>query len=77
MAPLLNWSISGIQVGLHGRIEAFSTVVNFSLAATTYNSRFDVWEPLIETSDALVRCVLLIRIKHSVSNVAVVEIAAI
>jgi hypothetical protein len=57
MAPLLDLSITSIQASLHGRMEAFSTVVNFSLTSTTYNSKFDVWEPLIETTDAFVRCV--------------------
>ncbi|KAG0557949.1 hypothetical protein KC19_11G167800 [Ceratodon purpureus] len=55
MAPLLDLSITGVQASLHGRMEAFSTVVNFSLTSTTYNSKFDVWEPLIETCDAFVR----------------------
>jgi vacuolar protein sorting-associated protein 13A/C len=57
MTPLLDLSITGIQASLHGRMEAFSTAVNFALTATTFNSKFDVWEPLIETCDAFVRCV--------------------
>jgi len=57
MTPLLDLSITGIQASLHGRMEAFSTVVNFSFTATTFNSKFDVWEPLIEPCDAFFRCV--------------------
>lgn len=55
MAPLLDVSITGVQASLHGRMEAFSTVLNFSLTTTTYNSKFDVWEPLVEPCVAIVR----------------------
>ncbi|KAG0604101.1 hypothetical protein M758_10G145000 [Ceratodon purpureus] len=55
MTPLLDLSITGIQASMHGRMEAFSTGVNFALTATTFNSKFDVWEPLIEPCDAFVR----------------------
>jgi hypothetical protein len=59
MAPLLDFSITGIQASLHGRLEALSATVNCSLTATTYNSKFDVWEPLVEPCTAFIRLGLL------------------
>lgn len=65
MAPLLDVSITGVQASLHGRMEAFSTVLNFSLTTTTYNSKFDVWEPLVEPCVAIVRCDFIFALTNS------------
>jgi vacuolar protein sorting-associated protein 13A/C len=55
MAPLVEFSVSGIQVSVHGRMEALSSTTNFTLSATTYNGKYDAWEPLIEPCDTFVR----------------------
>ncbi|XP_024403056.1 uncharacterized protein [Physcomitrium patens] len=55
MTPLLDVSITSLLTSLHGRMEAFCSEVIFSLTVTTYNTKFDLWEPLIETCDAIVR----------------------
>lgn len=69
MAPLLDFSIAGIQASLHGRLEALSATVNCSLTATTYNSKFDVWEPLVEPCTAFIRLELLnIKLKDLFKN---------
>jgi vacuolar protein sorting-associated protein 13A/C len=55
MAPLVEFSVSGIQASVHGRMEALSSTTNFTLSATTYNGKYDAWEPLIEPCDTFVR----------------------
>ncbi|KAE8055526.1 hypothetical protein FH972_012359 [Carpinus fangiana] len=55
MVPLLNVSFSGIGFGLHGRTDYLSSTVNFSLAAQSYNDKYDSWEPLVEPVDGVLR----------------------
>lgn len=55
MVPLLNICFSGIGFGLHGRTDYLSSTVNFSLAAQSYNDKYDSWEPLVEPVDGILR----------------------
>ncbi|XP_043715720.1 uncharacterized protein LOC122664096 isoform X2 [Telopea speciosissima] len=55
MVPLFNVSLSGIGFTLHGRSDHLDSTINFSLAARSYNDKYDSWEPLVEPLDGFVR----------------------
>ncbi|KAI3453469.1 hypothetical protein Pfo_010132 [Paulownia fortunei] len=55
MVPLCNISLSGIGFSLHGRPDCLNSSVIFSLAARSYNDKYDSWEPLIEPVDGSLR----------------------
>ncbi|KAJ7944655.1 pleckstrin-likey (PH) domain-containing protein [Quillaja saponaria] len=53
--PLFNVSLSGIGFSLHGRTEYLNSTVSFSLAARSYNDKYETWEPLVEPVDGFLR----------------------
>ncbi|PIA31101.1 hypothetical protein AQUCO_05300138v1 [Aquilegia coerulea] len=55
MVPLFNISLSTIGFSLHGRTDYLDSTVSFSLAARSYNDKYDSWEPLIEPVDGFLR----------------------
>ncbi|KAH7316123.1 hypothetical protein KP509_21G079300 [Ceratopteris richardii] len=55
MIPLVNVRLSGINVSSCGRVDLLRSTLNFSLTAMTYNGKCHAWEPLIETSDGVLR----------------------
>ncbi|XP_042486677.1 uncharacterized protein LOC122066914 [Macadamia integrifolia] len=55
MVPLFNISLSGIGFTLHGRPAYLNSTVNCSLAARSYNDKYDSWEPLVEPFDGFIR----------------------
>ncbi|XP_060207492.1 uncharacterized protein LOC132635217 [Lycium barbarum] len=55
MVPLCNVSFSGITFNLHQRSDYLNSSVAFSLAARSYNDKYDSWEPLLEPVDGLLR----------------------
>ncbi|KAM6557396.1 hypothetical protein CsatB_004415 [Cannabis sativa] len=55
MVPLFNASLSGIGFSLHGRKDYLNSTVNFSLAARSYNDKYESWEPLVEPVDGFLR----------------------
>ncbi|KAK4844286.1 hypothetical protein QYF36_018501 [Acer negundo] len=55
MVPLFNISLSGIGFGLHGRTDYLNSTVSFSLAARSYNDKYESWEPLVEPMDGFLR----------------------
>ncbi|BFG31191.1 hypothetical protein CerSpe_174650 [Prunus speciosa] len=55
MVPLFNVSLSGIGFSLHGRTEYLNSTVSFSLAARSYNDKYEIWEPLVEPMDGFLR----------------------
>ncbi|XP_068635813.1 uncharacterized protein [Aristolochia californica] len=55
MVPLFNVSLSGIGFSLHGGPDSLSSNINFSLAARSYNDKYDSWEPLVEPTDGFLR----------------------
>ena len=56
MTPLMDATIAGIHLTVHGRSEALNAVVFTSVAASTYNTQLGVWEPLIEPFDGIFKC---------------------
>ncbi|XP_057487524.1 uncharacterized protein LOC130773593 isoform X2 [Actinidia eriantha] len=55
MVPLFNISLSGIGFSLHGRPAYLSSTICFSLAARSYNDKYEAWEPLVEPVDGFLR----------------------
>ncbi|KAE8702415.1 hypothetical protein F3Y22_tig00110482pilonHSYRG00005 [Hibiscus syriacus] len=55
VVPLFNISLSGIAFSLHGRPEYSNTTVSFSLAARSYNDKYESWEPIVEPMDGFLR----------------------
>ncbi|KAK1261313.1 hypothetical protein QJS04_geneDACA008707 [Acorus gramineus] len=55
MVPLLNLSFSGIGFSLHERSDYLDSTMSFSLAARSYNDKYDSWEPLVEPMDGFIR----------------------
>ncbi|KAJ4951540.1 hypothetical protein NE237_028372 [Protea cynaroides] len=55
MVPLFNISLSGIGFTLHGRPDYLNSTVNCSLAARSYNDKYDSWEPVVEPLDGSIR----------------------
>ncbi|XP_058190168.1 uncharacterized protein LOC131307586 isoform X5 [Rhododendron vialii] len=55
MVPLFNISLSGIGLSLHGRPEFLNSAISFSLAARSYNDKYEAWEPLVEPVDGFLR----------------------
>ncbi|CAN1333900.1 Intermembrane lipid transfer protein VPS13 [Linum perenne] len=55
MVPLCNVSLSGLVIGSHGRADYSNSTASFSLAARSYNDKYEAWEPLIEPVDVFLR----------------------
>ncbi|KAL1194607.1 hypothetical protein V5N11_031431 [Cardamine amara subsp. amara] len=55
MVPLVNISLNNISFGLLGKTEYTNSTINFSLAARSYNDKYEAWEPLIEPADGFLR----------------------
>ncbi|KAK9094958.1 hypothetical protein Scep_026427 [Stephania cephalantha] len=55
MVPLFNISLDGIGFSLQGRTDCLNSTLNLSLAARSYNDKFESWEPLIEPVDGFLR----------------------
>ncbi|XP_074317635.1 uncharacterized protein LOC141653693 isoform X2 [Silene latifolia] len=55
MVPLFNVSLSGIGFNLQGRPDYLNSSVNFSLVASSYNDKYESWEPVVEAVDGFLR----------------------
>lgn len=55
MVPLVNVSLNNISFGLLGKTDYTNSTINFSLAARSYNDKYEAWEPLIEPADGFLR----------------------
>lgn len=55
MVPLLNVSLDGVGFSFIGRKDYMNSTVSFSLAARSYNDKYDAWEPFIEPVDGFLR----------------------
>lgn len=60
MVPLVNLSLNNISFGLLGKTNYTKSTINFSLAARSYNDKYEAWEPLIEPADAFLRFFFLL-----------------
>lgn len=53
MTPLFDVSITNIKLATHGRLEAMNAVLISSIAASTFNTQVEAWEPLVEPFDGI------------------------
>ncbi|KAL5782083.1 hypothetical protein ACOSP7_007112 [Xanthoceras sorbifolium] len=53
MTPLLDTTITNIKLATHGRAESMNAVLISSIAASTFNTQLEAWEPLVEPFDGI------------------------
>ncbi|XP_043709636.1 uncharacterized protein LOC122658659 isoform X2 [Telopea speciosissima] len=53
MTPLFDTTITNINLATHGRLEAMNAVLISSIAASTFNTQLEAWEPLVEPFDGI------------------------
>lgn len=53
MTPLFDTTITNIKLATHGRVEAMNAVLISSIAASTFNTQLEAWEPLVEPFDGI------------------------
>ncbi|KAG9446693.1 hypothetical protein H6P81_012821 [Aristolochia fimbriata] len=53
MTPLFDMTITNINLATHGRVESMNAVLISSIAASTFNTQLDAWEPLVEPFDGI------------------------
>ncbi|XVE82332.1 hypothetical protein DITRI_Ditri15bG0139900 [Diplodiscus trichospermus] len=53
MTPLFDMTIANIKLATHGRLEAMNAVLISSIAASTFNTQLEAWEPLVEPFDGI------------------------
>ncbi|KAM1083274.1 hypothetical protein ACFX19_022101 [Malus domestica] len=53
MTPLFDATITNIKLATHGRLEAMNAVLISSIAASTFNTQLESWEPLLEPFDGI------------------------
>ncbi|TYI07189.1 hypothetical protein ES332_A10G210100v1 [Gossypium tomentosum] len=53
MTPLFDVTIANIKLATHGRVEAMNAVLVASIAASTFNTQLEAWEPLVEPFDGI------------------------
>ncbi|KAJ8767440.1 hypothetical protein K2173_017484 [Erythroxylum novogranatense] len=53
MKPLFDLTVTNIKLATHGRPEAMNAVLISSIAASTFNTQLEAWEPLVEPFDGI------------------------
>lgn len=53
MTPLFDVTITNLKLATHGRMEAMNAVLISSIAASTFNTHLEAWEPLVEPFDGI------------------------
>ncbi|KAK1259991.1 hypothetical protein QJS04_geneDACA015489 [Acorus gramineus] len=53
MTPILDTTITNLNLATHGRLEAMNAVLVCSIASSTFNRHIEAWEPLIEPFDGI------------------------
>ncbi|GKV06822.1 hypothetical protein SLEP1_g18658 [Rubroshorea leprosula] len=53
MTPLFDVTITNIKLATHGQLEAMNAVLISSIAASTFNTQLEAWEPLVEPFDGI------------------------
>ncbi|KAK8983318.1 hypothetical protein V6N11_073414 [Hibiscus sabdariffa] len=53
MTPLFDMTIANIKLATQGRLEAMNAVLIASIAASTFNTQLEAWEPLVEPFDGI------------------------
>lgn len=53
MTPLFDATITNIKLATHGQLDAMNAVLISSIAASTFNTQLEAWEPLVEPFDGI------------------------
>lgn len=53
VTPLIDTTITNMNLASHGRLEAMNAVLICSIAASTFNRQLEEWEPLVEPFDGI------------------------
>ncbi|XP_058093613.1 uncharacterized protein LOC131239768 [Magnolia sinica] len=53
MTPLLDTTITNINLATHGQLKSMNAVLISSIAASTFNTQLEAWEPLVEPFDGI------------------------
>ncbi|XP_071698618.1 uncharacterized protein [Rutidosis leptorrhynchoides] len=53
MTPYFDVTVTNIKLATHGAIDSMNAVLISSIAASTFNSQLDSWEPLVEPFDGI------------------------
>lgn len=53
MTPFFDVTITNIKLATHGGIDSMNAVLISSIAASTFNTQLDSWEPLVEPFDGI------------------------
>ncbi|CAA6659805.1 unnamed protein product [Spirodela intermedia] len=53
LTPLLDMTITNINLATHGRLDSISAALVCSIAASTFNRQLEAWEPLVEPFDGI------------------------
>ena len=53
MTPLFDMTITNIKLATHGQVDAMNAVLISSIAASTFNTQLEAWEPLVEPFDGI------------------------
>lgn len=53
ITPLFDTTITNVKLATHGRLEAMNAVLISSIAASTFNTQLEAWEPLVEPFDGI------------------------
>ncbi|XP_044485071.1 uncharacterized protein LOC123210663 isoform X2 [Mangifera indica] len=53
MTPLFDTTITNIRLSTHGLVESMNAALICSIAASTFNTQLESWEPLIESFDGI------------------------
>ncbi|KAF9594340.1 hypothetical protein IFM89_030469 [Coptis chinensis] len=53
MTPLFDTTITNINLATHGRLDSMNAVLISSIAASTFNTQLEAWEPLVEPFDGI------------------------
>ncbi|CAK9187594.1 unnamed protein product [Ilex paraguariensis] len=53
ITPLVDVTITNVKLATHGGLEAMNAVLISSIAASTFNTQLEAWEPLVEPFDGI------------------------
>ncbi|KAL5541456.1 hypothetical protein UlMin_009166 [Ulmus minor] len=53
MTPLFDTTITNIKLATHGQLDSMNAVLISSIAASTFNTQLEAWEPLVEPFDGI------------------------
>lgn len=53
MTPFFDVTITNLKLATHGGMDSMNAVLISSIAASTFNTQLDSWEPLVEPFDGI------------------------